>query len=130
MTINFSIKLRALVVDDVPAARRVAVRLLQKIGVKEIHEAAGVQDALKIIEAEPINLLLSDVHLKDGKGTEILTSLADSPRKKQLKSVFMTSDMDKATFLEALEQGVSTYLLKPFSGESLEEKLKTLFPHE
>ncbi len=127
MNATLNIPIKALVVDDVPSARKITVRFLSKVGVTDITEAEGVADALQKIQDNDFNLLICDVHLKDGKGPEVLQKLSDSPKRSQLKSIFITSDMDKSTFLEAIEQGVTTYLLKPFSPDSLLSTINQLF---
>ena len=120
--------LKVLVIDDVMSARKITIRILNKLGISDVKEAESVSQALNIIESDEFNLIVSDVHLKDGKGTEIIPQLKESPKAQNLKTIFITSDMEKETFVNAIQQGVTTYLLKPFSPELLSEKITSLFP--
>lgn len=120
--------LKVLVIDDVSAARKVTVRILKKLAISNIHEAESVSQAMSLIESNDFNLIVSDVHLKDGKGTDLLPLLKENPKAENLKTIFITSDMEKNTFVNAIQFGVTTYLLKPFSPELLSDKILSLFP--
>ena len=118
-------ELSILIVDDVPAARRVLTRLLQKIGYNNVVEAESGQAA--ILQAQQIapGLIITDLHLKDMTGIELMLNLRRDP---QFKAPFLlvTSDMSKQEFEKAATAGVQEYLLKPFTRDSLNEKLQTI----
>ncbi len=123
---NVSKSTKILLVDDVPSARKILSRMLRMLGLTELVEAGSVQEAIeKLTSDTQIDLVISDIHLKDGKGPEILDTLLSLG--KNIPTIFVTSDMEKATFQLAVEKGASTYLLKPFSPIQLVMKIKEAY---
>lgn len=118
--------MKILVVDDVPSARKVLVRMLNSLGFKDLVEVSSVTEALDAISSKPIELIISDVHLKDGMGTDILSKLQEAGER-IAPFIFVTSDMEKETAVKAINLGAGSYLLKPFSPANLELKIKECF---
>lgn len=112
---------KILVVDDIPSARRVVIRMLSLNGFTNYIEAGSLAEARQALGSDTFNLVISDVHLRDGKGTDLLRHIEDTNPK--LPVILVTSDMDKGTFDEASKIRVTAYLLKPFSPTSLLEKI-------
>ena len=124
--------LSVLVVDDVSSARRVVTRILSMLGFEKISEASGVSEALgKIIDTD-VQLVISDLHLKDGKGVDIVAQANENSavKDRNVSYIIITSDMDRANFDRALELGVMAYLLKPFSPAALAEKIEIVLGGE
>ena len=113
------------VVDDLSAARRVMVRTLTTLGFKNLTESDSCAKALAQLKTTPCALVITDLHLKDGLGTDLLTAVREAPelKDKNIPFIIVTSDMDKEAFQQAVDKGVSSYLLKPFSPKTLAEKL-------
>lgn len=119
-------ELKILVIDDVPSARKVLGRMLNMIGLSNLTEVSSVQEAVETLKSgQAFGLVISDIHLKDGKGTDILETV--NALEEKLPTIFVTSDMEKSTFLAAMDKGASTYLLKPFSPPQLVTKIKEAF---
>ncbi len=123
MPSSVSRTLPILVVDDVPSARRIVIRMLATLGFKNVTEVSSVTEAMKSLGGDSFGLVISDLHLKDAKATDLITQARALPNHGKTPFVVITSDMDKESFAEALEKGASSYLLKPFSPTALVEKL-------
>jgi CheY-like chemotaxis protein len=119
--------LNILVVDDVPSARKVTVRMLSKLGFTNFIECDGVQDAIVRLKEDPIDLLIADIHLKDGLGTDLLKLLEGTDRLQTLRTLFVTSDMQKREFLSSLHCRATSFLMKPYSVNALDEKVESLW---
>lgn len=115
--------IKILVVDDVPSARRVLVRMLRTLGFADLIEVSSVTEALATVSTSPVELIIADVHLKDGMGTDILSKMQEDGAA-PIPFLFITSDMEKETFIKAIKMGAGSYLLKPFSPTNLESKIK------
>ena len=114
-----------LVVDDIPSARKVTMRFLTRLGFKSIKEASSRAEAAEVITNTYISLIISDIHLKDGMGFAILDTLIELER--SIPILFITSDFDESAYEAAQSYGRKIdYLLKPFSPESLSEKISVL----
>ena len=120
-------EVQILVVDDIPSARKITVRLLNKLGFTNISECEGVSDSLDKFNGQKFDLLVSDVNLKDGKGTDIIKGIEGSGQLAMLRTLFITSDLEKKEFLEGIQCRAADYLLKPFSPGTLEGKINELY---
>jgi len=114
-----------LVVDDIPSARKIVVRILSKLGFKQIKEASSIAEATLAIDNNYLGLIITDVHLKDGEGFALLDEL--KTRERAVPIIFITSDMESDSFEKAKKLGQKIgYLLKPFSPHVLASKIEEL----
>jgi two-component system, chemotaxis family, chemotaxis protein CheY len=118
-------KIKVLIVDDVTSARKILSRLLKRLGFNDIIEADSGEVALNLTKENSLGLIISDLHLKDMTGIDFLAQLK-SDQTNKIPFLMITSDMSREEFEKARLAGVSEYLLKPFSSESLSAKLKTV----
>ncbi|MFT5914726.1 MAG: signal transduction histidine kinase/response regulator of citrate/malate metabolism [Flammeovirgaceae bacterium] len=81
--------------------------------------ASNGKDALKILESEPVNLIISDVMMPEMDGYTLLQHLKDSDTYGGIPVIMLTALGDEAHKLQALTIGVDDYLTKPFSPEEL-----------
>lgn len=114
--------MRALIVDDSRFARRVLRGLLE--GERfECSEAADATDGLDVLQSGThFDVALVDWNMPGMSGLEMVKELRTGGFS-QLKIMMVTSHCDSQGILQALEAGADEYLMKPFDGESLREKL-------
>jgi two-component system chemotaxis response regulator CheY len=117
--------LNVLIVDDSAAIRKILVRVLSQtdLPIVHLHEACDGSEALKIIEANDISLILSDINMPNIDGLELLTRLRTNPKWKQLSVVMITTEGSQAKVLEAVQLGARGYVRKPFTAEQIKEKV-------
>lgn len=110
MSIN---KIKTLVIDDEPAARR-SIRLLldHDPDIEVVGEAASGSAAVRLIRKERPDLVFLEVQMPEMDGFTVLASLGDCPAP---AVVFVTAHDRHA--LQAFEVGAVDYLLKPFADE-------------
>ena len=99
-----------LVVDDEPAVRRLEARWLTDAG-HTCHEAQSAAEALDILEAVQINLVVLDIGLPDGSGLVLAHTV--SRGYPALPIVMATGVADFASAAEAMRAGAVDYLVKP-----------------
>ncbi len=117
---------RALVIDGNPTSRSIMAAQLRDLGVQEIRQMAKVQDARLVLEQSPHDIVLCEMNF-DGapmSGQDLLDEL----RREQLlphSTIFMlvTGEASYAQVMEAAEATVDGYLVKPYSGQVLAERL-------
>ncbi|BAW02919.1 response regulator with CheY-like receiver domain and winged-helix DNA-binding domain (plasmid) [Thermus thermophilus] len=103
--------MRLLLVEDEPEVRRLVREVLEEAG-WAVDEAAGVAEALGLLEAFPYDLLVLDLALPDGDGLEVLRLVRS--REMSLPVLVLTArDAPQARVL-GLEEGADDYLVKPF----------------
>ena len=117
--------LNVLIVDDSAAIRKILVRVLAQtdLPIKQVHEANDGSEALKIVEANDVSLILSDINMPNVDGLELLTQLRASAKWKDLSVVMITTEGSQAKVMEAVQLGAKGYVRKPFTAEQIKEKV-------
>lgn len=105
-----------LVVDDDALSRTFCADVLRSVG-HAVRTAPGAQEALALVEAGGIALVLSDIYMPDVSGLELLETVkANAP---STDVILMTGYATVDTAIRALKQGAADYLRKPFAPEEL-----------
>lgn len=112
-----------LVVDDVPSARSIVTRLLKGLGFSNITESGSGAGAVETALSTEFDLIITDLHLKDMLGTELMDKVRADPKNETLPFVVMTSDMSREAFEKVKKKLCITYMLKPFNKVRLGEKI-------
>ena len=105
---------RVLVVDDEPVVLRVVQRILEPEGY-ELKAVATAAEAIAILTSEtadPPDVVLTDLHLKDGTGFEVM--LATKTHRPEAVTVVMSGRATLSSAVEAMRGGAYDYLAKPF----------------
>ncbi|OYW77204.1 MAG: two-component system response regulator [Asticcacaulis sp. 32-58-5] len=112
-----------LVVDDSRVIRKVARRILENLQF-EVLEAADGQEALDACKAAMPNAVLLDWNMPVMDGITFLRNLRKEQGGKDPVVVFCTTENDLSHITEALTEGASEYIMKPFDGDILEAKFQ------
>ena len=112
--------MRALVVDDEAAIRKLLARLLERRGF-EVCEAHSGETALAIAESAPVSLVLCDVTLPGMSGSHLYRELTIRDPKIARSFVFITGDRSKVRF-DGDVNGLPV-LEKPFTAADLDAVL-------
>lgn len=114
--------MRALIIDDSQFTRRVLRGLLER-RLFECSEARDAEEGLDVIRSgKPFDIALVDWTMPGMSGLEMVKELRVSAAR-TLKIMMVTSHCESESIREALQAGADEYLMKPFDGESLGEKL-------
>jgi len=116
--------LNVLVVDDFASIRRMVKSALEQIGFIKIFEAKDGSDALKMLKEKEIGLVLCDWNMPEMNGIDLLKAVKSDESLKDVPFILVTSEGHKNNVVEAVQAGVSNYIIKPFSAETLQEKIK------
>jgi CheY-like chemotaxis protein len=120
-------RVRVLVVEDDGMVRSILVEYLESWGFKHIEAANHSRHAAKLLadEKEPFDLVLSDWQMPDIDGLELLRMVRRIPFRKDTKFIMITSQVpeERVKVAKAIEAGVDAYVVKPFKGEFLRQKI-------
>ena len=119
--------LKVLVVDDMSTMRRIIKNVLKQIGFSDLVEAENGQDALSKLKAGDIGFIVSDWNMPVMLGIDLLRAVRADPALKHLPFLMVTAEAQKDNIIEAVQAGVSNYVVKPFTAEALQEKLEKIF---
>ncbi|MFY9943225.1 MAG: response regulator [Desulfobacterales bacterium] len=115
--------IKVLIVDDFATMRRILKNILKKIGFTHILEADDGSNALKVLEKEKVDLVISDWNMPKMTGLEFLKAVRSNTAFKDLPFLMVTAEAQKQNIIEAVQAGVSNYVVKPFTEEVITEKL-------
>ncbi len=115
--------IKVLIVDDFATMRRILKNILKQIGFKNILEADDGTTALDVLDKQPVDLIISDWNMPKMTGLELLKSVRANDRYKKTPFLMVTAEAQKQNVIEAVQAGVSNYVVKPFTAEAISEKL-------
>jgi two-component system chemotaxis response regulator CheY len=120
--------MKILVVDDFPTMRRIVKTLLRQNGYSNFVEAEDGAQAFKMLSTEPgIEFIVSDWNMPNMTGLEFLKTVRADATFKHLPFLMVTAEAEKENIIEAVKSGVSNYVVKPFTGQTLQEKMAKVF---
>ncbi len=116
-------KVRALIVDDSAVMRKIIERCLRQAGVQlaVVLEAGNGDDALKVLEQNQVDIILSDINMPVMNGLEFVRRLPSVENSRGVPVVMITTEAGEAQVLEALSCGAKGYIRKPFTPEQVAE---------
>jgi two-component system chemotaxis response regulator CheY len=113
---------KVLVVDDSGTMRKIIVRSLNALGVTEVVEAGDGSDGLVLFKQQQFDAVLTDWNMPRMTGLELLKAIRGLGS--TVPVILITTEAEKGRVLEAVQAGVSDYLVKPFETEGLRKKLQ------
>jgi len=117
---------RILVADDSNVMRTIICGTLKELGFTNFYEAENGELALDILANTTIDMVITDWHMPKLNGLELVTSIRNNQRISQIPILMVTTRGMKDDVLEAAHAGVNDYIVKPFTPDVLEEKIKKL----
>jgi two-component system chemotaxis response regulator CheY len=122
--------MNALIVDDSRAIRRILSGMLADIGFA-VAEASHGKEALAHLQAHAASasrpdLVLVDWNMPEMNGLELVQAVRRDERFASIPLMMVTTETEMAQVLRALEAGAQEYVMKPFTKEVIEEKLRVL----
>ena len=130
MAINPNMK--TLIVDDMNTMRKIVKGMFEKLGFKNLKEASDGKPAWELIqeaveEGAPFEFIVSDWNMPGMTGIELLRKVRAFEATKKVPFLMVTAEGEKSNVLEAVKAGVSNYVVKPFTPDTLKEKLDKIF---
>lgn len=116
--------MRVLVVDDQISMRAVVGAALRELGGMQVVEAADGAQAMLALRGGGIDLVVSDWMMPVKDGIALLKEIRADAALKAIPVVLLTGEGQREQVLEAIQSGVSDYIVKPFAPETLVEKVK------
>lgn len=113
--------MKILLVDDSRTIRNIQKNVLAQLGHTEVMEAADGIEALKVIAESRPDLALIDWNMPNMDGITLVRKIRETD--KALPLMMCTTEAEKTRVLEAIKAGVNNYVVKPFTAETLAEKI-------
>lgn len=118
--------MRALIVDDSRAIRRLLSQIVRKLGY-EVVEAANGREALAVLaKSQHPDVVLVDWNMPEMNGLEFVREVRDQREYANLPLMMVTSETEVEQVMVALAAGANEYVMKPFDAQTLADKLQLL----
>ena len=112
---------RVLVADDSSTMRKIILRSLQAVGIPQATEASDGAEAIALFKPGEFDLVLTDWNMPAKTGLEVIEAIRAQDQ--NVPIIMITTEAEKGRVLQAIQAGVSDYLVKPFTADTLREKL-------
>ena len=114
-----------LVIDDDEMVRESVRACLEHEGfqVAVVEEVAKVWDAIRAVEPD---LVIMDMYMPETDGRVILREMKKNPDTAKIPVVFLTGSTEAVDVYTGLDAGAVEYFAKPFVGEDLAAKIRTI----
>jgi two-component system chemotaxis response regulator CheY len=119
--------MKIMVVDDMSTMRRIVKNLLKQLGFANVDEAENGQEALTKLRADKFGFVVSDWNMPVMSGIQLLRAIRADEGLKAIPVLMVTAEAQKENIIEAVQAGVSNYVVKPFTAEILQEKMAKIF---
>lgn len=124
-------ELNFLIVDDHMLMRKMLAQYLRELGYEKIDTAINGKDAIERIETNiligtPYDIAFIDMNMPVMDGMELLRLCRKNPKLDGTALVMLTGECEKQKVIEALQAGITSYIVKPVSQSTLAEKMVTI----
>ena len=119
--------MKILLADDSSTMRRITIKILNELGLRNVFEAKDGSVALEVLRKEKVDLIIADWNMPKMNGLELLKAVRGDKKLKEMPFIILSAEGMKDNLAEAAEAGVDGYITKPFSPENLGEKIKDIF---
>ena len=119
--------MKVLVVDDFATMRRIVKNILTQLGFKNIVEADDGSTAVDVLKSEKVDMIISDWNMPKMTGLELLKHVRGTPELADTPFIMVTAEAQQDNIILAVKAKVSQYIVKPFTAETLGEKIDKIF---
>jgi two-component system chemotaxis response regulator CheY len=123
----FDPNMRVLVVDDFSTMRRIIKNLLRQLGFTNIVEADDGTTAWDTLNKDKIDFIISDWNMPQMTGIDLLRKVRASDEFSDIPFLMVTAEAQQENLIEAVQARVSNYIVKPFTPDTLKQKIDKIF---
>ncbi len=121
------LNMKILIVDDFSTMRRIVRNLLKQLSFNNVDEAEDGDVALEKLKEGSYDFVITDWNMPNMTGLELLKAIRSDDNLKALPVLLITAEAEKENVVLAAEAGVNDYIVKPFTGDVLQQKINRIF---
>lgn len=114
--------INVLIADDSGTMRKIIIRSLNAAGITSVTEACDGEQAIGLFKPDTFDLVLTDWNMPKKTGLDVIKAIRTQDTK--VPTVMITTESEKGRVVEAIQAGVTDYLVKPFTPDQLKDKLE------
>lgn len=117
--------MRFLIVDDSSTMRRIIINTLNKLGHQDFVEASNGREGIDRLGAShgAIDMIITDWNMPEMNGIDFIKAVRAQSASKDVPVLMVTTNAAKDDIVEALRAGVNNYVVKPFTADTIKEKI-------
>ena len=119
--------MKILIVDDFSTMRRIIKNLLRDLGFNNTDEADDGNTGLPKLQSGNYDFLVTDWNMPGMTGIDLLRAVRADDKLKSLPVLMVTAEAKKEQIVMAAQEGVNGYIVKPFTAQTLKEKIEKIF---
>lgn len=119
--------MKILIVDDFSTMRRIIKNLLRDLGFNNTEEADDGTTGLPMLQTGKYDFLVTDWNMPGMTGIDLLRVVRADPKLQSLPVLMVTAEAKKDQIVLAANEGVNGYIVKPFTAQTLKEKIEKIF---
>lgn len=119
--------MKILCVDDFSTMRRIIRNILKQLGYENVDEAENGQEAYDKVKDGAYDFVITDWNMPVLDGLGFLKRVRSDPKIKDIPILMVTAEAEKEKVVAAIQAGVNNYIVKPFTAETLKEKMDKIF---
>jgi len=123
----YDTNMRVLVVDDFSTMRKIIKNILRQLGFTNIVEADDGSTAWETLNKDNIDFIVSDWNMPNMSGIDLLRKVRASEEYSDIPFLMVTAEAQQENIIEAVQAKVSNYIVKPFTPETLGQKIAKIF---
>ena len=116
--------LRVMVVDDMSVSRALISQSLDEIGIKNHVTESDSRAALGKLSANPVHLVISDMHMPGMSGLELLAALRQNRTTQRIGFILITGTPSPEVLRLGQELGLNNLVRKPFTSVTLKSSIE------
>ncbi len=119
--------IKILIVDDFSTMRRIIKNLLRDLGYNNTFEADDGSTAWPMLENGDFDFVITDWNMPIMQGIDLLRKIRADAKLKSLPVLMVTAEAKRDQIIIAAQAGVNGYIVKPFTADTLKEKIDKIF---
>jgi two-component system chemotaxis response regulator CheY len=120
--------MRIFIVDDYNTMLRILRNLLRQLDLNNVEEANDGENAYRMMQKTPPDLIISDWNMAPVSGLDLLRRVRADAKLKHIPFIMVTAESKTENVVVAKQAGVSNYIVKPFNADTLRAKIVSVCP--
>jgi two-component system chemotaxis response regulator CheY len=116
-----------LIVDDLAVMRKIITHQLKQVGFENVILASNVIEAMKMLQEEKFDLVLSAWKMPGKDGMDLLEAMRTDDALAKIPFIIIAAEDGEENVIKAINAGVTNYIVKPLSANILEDKIYEVF---
>jgi two-component system, chemotaxis family, chemotaxis protein CheY len=121
------LNMKILIVDDFSTMRRIVRNILKQLSFNNVDEAEDGDIALEKLKNGDYDFVITDWNMPNMTGLDLLKAIRSDTRLKDMPVLLITAEAEKENVVLAAQAGVNDYIVKPFTGDVLQQKINRIF---